>query len=143
FFSFCDSFGSARASSRRFRWRSWSPATNSVQYAIETHFQRLLHGNLNSPKSDARTHRTPKALRAKSVEAPSSFCDSFGSARASSRRFCWRGWSPATNSVQCAIETHFQRLLPANLNSPKSDARTHRTPKHFVRNQRKVLFVSR
>jgi len=27
----------------------FSPATNSVQCAIETHFQRLLHGNLNSP----------------------------------------------------------------------------------------------
>ncbi len=33
----------------------------------ETLFQRLLLGNLNSPKSDARTHRTPKALTCESA----------------------------------------------------------------------------
>src|SRR5207249_12292243 len=38
-------------------------------------------------KSDAKTHRTPKALRAKSPETLIWFCESFGSASASSRRF--------------------------------------------------------
>jgi hypothetical protein len=38
-------------------------------------------------KSDARTHRTPKALRAKLIDAPIRFRESFGSAHASSRRF--------------------------------------------------------
>ena len=36
---------------------------------------------------------------------------------------------PATNSIQCPIETRFQRSLPVNLNSPESDARTRHTPK--------------
>jgi len=31
-------------------------------------------------KSDAKTHRTAKALRAKSRQTPAWFCDSFGSA---------------------------------------------------------------
>jgi hypothetical protein len=38
-------------------------------------------------ESDAKTHRTPKALRAKSLEASIWFRESFGSATASSRRF--------------------------------------------------------
>src|SRR6266566_7289615 len=38
-------------------------------------------------ESDAKTHRTPKALRAKSPEVSIWFRGSFGSATASSRRF--------------------------------------------------------
>ena len=42
---------------------------------------------INSEKSDAKTHRTPKALRAKSTNTSASFRASFWSAHASSRRF--------------------------------------------------------
>ena len=41
----------------------------------------------SSEKSDAKTHRTPKALPAKSTDSRASFRASFWSARASSRRF--------------------------------------------------------
>src|SRR5439155_11115673 len=37
-------------------------------------------------KSDARTHRTPKALRAKFIDMLIRFCGRFGNVRASSRR---------------------------------------------------------
>src|SRR5947208_16931389 len=39
-------------------------------------------------ESDAKTHRTPKALRAKCTETPIRFRGSFRSAHASSRRLC-------------------------------------------------------
>jgi hypothetical protein len=39
-------------------------------------------------ESDATTHRTPKALRAKFMADAFAFRESFGSAHASSRRFC-------------------------------------------------------
>jgi hypothetical protein len=42
---------------------------------------------ISDEKSDAKTHRTPKALRAKSADTSASFRASFGSAHASSRRF--------------------------------------------------------
>ena len=42
---------------------------------------------MSSEKSDAKTHRTPKALRAKSTDTRALFRASFGSAHASSRRF--------------------------------------------------------
>ena len=42
---------------------------------------------ISSDKSDAKTHRTPKALRAKSTGARASFRASFWTAQASSRRF--------------------------------------------------------
>ena len=42
---------------------------------------------VSSEKSDAKTHRTPKALPAKSTDSRASFRASFWSARASSRRF--------------------------------------------------------
>jgi LysM repeat protein len=42
---------------------------------------------VSSDKSDAKTHRTPKALPAKSTDTRSSFRASFWSAHASSRRF--------------------------------------------------------
>jgi hypothetical protein len=38
-------------------------------------------------KSDAKTHRTPKAFRAKCHQTRVSYCDSFGCGRASWRRF--------------------------------------------------------
>jgi LysM repeat protein len=42
---------------------------------------------LSNEKSDAKTHRTPKALRAKPTDTSASFRASFWSAQASSRRF--------------------------------------------------------
>jgi murein DD-endopeptidase MepM/ murein hydrolase activator NlpD len=42
---------------------------------------------INNEKSDAKTHRTPKALPAKSTDRRASFRPSFLSAHASSRRF--------------------------------------------------------
>ena len=42
---------------------------------------------LEKNESDAKTHRTPKALRAKFMERPVVFRESFRSAHASSRRF--------------------------------------------------------
>ena len=42
---------------------------------------------ISNEKSDAKTHRTPKALRAKSTDTSASFRASFWSAHASSRRF--------------------------------------------------------
>jgi len=42
---------------------------------------------ISSEKSDAKTHRTPKALRAKSTDTGASFRGSLWSAQASSRRF--------------------------------------------------------
>ena len=42
---------------------------------------------ISSEKSDAKTHRTPKALRAKSTDTRASFRASFWSAHASSQRF--------------------------------------------------------
>ena len=42
---------------------------------------------VGSEKSDAKTHRTPKALRAKSTDTSASFRASFWTAHASSRRF--------------------------------------------------------
>ena len=42
---------------------------------------------ISSDKSDAKTHRTPKALRAKSTDTSASFRARFWSAHASSRRF--------------------------------------------------------
>jgi hypothetical protein len=47
-----------------------------------------LWSDFGTDESDARTHRTPKALRAKSIfRHYLLFRDSFGSAHASSRRF--------------------------------------------------------
>ena len=43
--------------------------------------------DVSSEKSDAKTHRTPKAIRAKSTDTSASFRESFWSAHASSRRF--------------------------------------------------------
>jgi murein DD-endopeptidase MepM/ murein hydrolase activator NlpD len=42
---------------------------------------------ISDEKSDAKTDRTPKALRANSADTSASFRASFGSAHASSRRF--------------------------------------------------------
>ena len=42
---------------------------------------------------------------------------SFGSARASSRRFCWRGWSPPRILSNARLKRTFSRLLGGNLNS--------------------------
>jgi len=42
---------------------------------------------ISNEKSDAKTHRTPKALRVKSTDTSASFRGSFWSAHASSRRF--------------------------------------------------------
>ena len=43
--------------------------------------------DVSSEKSDAKTHRTPKAIRAKSTDTSASFRESFWSAHTSSRRF--------------------------------------------------------
>jgi hypothetical protein len=99
------------------------------------------------PKSDARTHRTPKALTCEIKEALFPFCPAAAGLWECARVLAplLLAWlEPATNSVQCPIETHFQRLLHGNLNSPKSDARTHRTPKHLRAKSMEALFpVSR
>jgi hypothetical protein len=43
----------------------------------------------SSNESDAKAHRSPKALRAKCTETLIRFCESFRSTHASSRRFWW------------------------------------------------------
>jgi LysM repeat protein len=49
--------------------------------------QKKKQNEISSEKSDGKTHRTPKALRAKSTDAGASFRASFWSAHVSSRRF--------------------------------------------------------
>ena len=60
-----------------------SPKTASAKPADK----KKKKGEISSEKSDAKTHRTPKALPAKSTDRRASFRASLWSAHASSRRF--------------------------------------------------------
>jgi len=61
--------------------------TNSKSTSAKPTDKKKKQNDISSEKSDAKTHRTPKALRAKSTDTRASFRASFWSAYASSRRF--------------------------------------------------------
>ena len=94
-----ENFISHRNTGNRFsrRTEKISATRRSLQLARRCSFRRTVSqgrtsqrtAEIGAPRkeSDARTHRTPKALRAKSIGPAALFRDSFRSARASSRRF--------------------------------------------------------